>query len=67
MTAELERLIERAAVSAFDRGLTLGRKAPADAAKVRPDVVAYTQSLLRGYIEQEVKRQLAEERAEAAS
>ena len=65
MTPDLERLIERAAVSAFDRGLTLGRKAPADAAKGRRDVVAYTQSLLRGYIEQEVRRQVAAERAEA--
>jgi hypothetical protein len=67
MTAELDRLIERAATSAFDRGLTTGRKSPADAAKIRPEVAAYTQSLLRGYIEQEVKRQLAAERAEAAS
>jgi hypothetical protein len=67
MTPELDRLIERAATSAFDKGLMLGRKAPADAARARPDVVAYTRSLLRGYIEQEVQRQVAEERAAVAS
>ena len=65
MTPELRGLIQRVTFSTFDKGLATGRKAPAEAQPARVALATYNESLLGGYIEQEVQRRLAEERAEA--
>jgi len=63
---ELKRAIERAANSAFDTGLRVGRTKPATAQDVRGQVVSMAQGLIGGFVEQEVRRRVAEELAEAA-